>query len=534
MWLDFDSPAGPHRIRANCRSGTPLGDVTAALGLAPGPWWCGPQVLEPTDRAGTAPLHHGALVTPQPAPAGPLWLGARFVSIAGPDVGRIVPVINGATLGSASLHGWRDPSVDPHHAAIEWDGGSRVTLCDADSANGMRVWDPDAPQRWSPLRRRLTLSSGDCALLGRTVIQFRAAGVAVAPRFDASPWLDPTVGLHHHAAGRWQSGGVWWRQWWHAPLVITGPHRVGLARAIMLARGRQLPSPSPLAEPWQELLPPADAHDGLVGWAESARGSVTKSGSVAESTVHLTTTIRGATLSHGRESLPIPLCSVQADSAEAIARAIVSMTPSVPPILTRGDLPAGAGVGVGADDTTTLQAVWELSADRAWTVLVAGAAGSGKSTALVSVMAGFRDRHSSHGGVAHVVSPADAATGLAEVRRAGTRRALLVVDDAHLLDTTVLQHVVELTRRRDPHLSVAIAAERAAGTFAPDLIARADALICLRTRTADESRDFIGVGDAASLPAADPGLAYVRSGATRRLIRIALPSAVPSPAARVT
>lgn len=520
MWLDFESPAGPrNRIRVECRTGTTLGAITAAVAMAPGPWWCGPHMLQPEDVAGTAPLCHAALVTPEPAPAGPLWPGPRLISVAGPDVGRVVALTHATTVGSASPDGWRDPSIDPRHATVDLGDGARVSITDSGSTNGVRSWDPDYPQRWSPRRRRLWLDSGAYAAIGATIVQFHSAHTATAPLFGGLAWLDPTARLNptsriaDPATHAWSAhGGAWSRAWWNGALSIEGPHRVGLTRAIALARGRRLPSPSPLAEPWHDLLPPADAHDAPVCWAEPARGGG------GDELIRVVTSSRGAALSFRSESLTIPLCSVSADSAERIARAIAAATPLLPPLLTRGDLPVspgiGVGVGVGAGDSTSgdvtpPDAVWTLPADRAWLVLVTGAPGTGKSTTLATLFAAS-------------IETCD-----------GGRAALRVVDDAHLLDTQALRRVVDVALQRDPHESIAIAADRATGTFPPELIARADALVCLRTRTADESRDFIGVGDAASLPESEPGLAYVRSAGIRRLVRIALPSTVPSAAARI-
>ncbi len=562
MWLDIDPPGRrASRIRVECRAGTPFGAITAAVGLISGPWWCGPHALTADAIAGTASLPHAALVTPQPGVAGPLWPGPRLVSVAGADAGHVVPLGEVTPLGTSAAdlapRGWQDPSLDPHHATAELASPTALLLTDAGSTNGIRSWDEAYPQRWSARRRRLRLAPGDCAALGETVVQFRSPSLASGFPFGGLTWLDPLASLDHpllldstarltrdEASARAGRVTMWPQRWWNARLRITGPHRIGVARAVILARGRQLPFTSPLAEPWQSLLPPADAHDRPVQW-DGSRGEA-----LDTELVTLHTSARGAMLSRGRDSLVIPLCAVAADVAETIARAFVSTTRPLPPLMTRGDLPAGPGVGVGADDSSSHDGVWSLPESRSWIVLVAGAPGTGKSTAIASILAGIATNADGREWENFVISPephmpvaaddattclrpADVGARLEELITGSSRRVLLAVDNAHLLDAAALRVIYDTVRRRDAHVSAVLTAERAPGTFPPELIARADALICLRTESPDGSRDFIGVADAATLPVGQPGLAYVRDKTGRRLIRIALPVTDPSASARI-
>lgn len=552
MWLDFDLPhEHASRIRVECRLGTPLGAVAAAAGLPPGPWWCGPEQLTSDAVAGVAPVRHAALITPRAGATGPLWRGAQLVSVAGPDAGRVIPLSRVTAIGALPHGGWQDASVDTHHATAVLDGVSRVVLTDGGSTNGIRWWDEAYPHRWSPRRRRLVLAHGDCAALGGTVVQFRSGGSFAMPAFGGLTWLNPMArvnDLSGDAEGR--TARNWPHHWWDADLLITGPHRIGVTRAVILARGRQLPAPSPLAESWQHVLPPAAAHDRPVRWS----GKHGRRGGTNATTVHTTvhTTERGTSLVSGRASLSIPLCAVAADSAESIARALASAVPPLPPVLTRGDLAAraGVGVGLGASDVPGPDGVCMLPGDRSWVVLVAGAAGTGKTTTIASLLAGVSEADSADGWASVLVSPepplstafvastawlasADAHARLEAVLRMRARRVLLAIDDAHLLDVDTLRLIFSVVRQRDRRVSVVLAAERASGTFPADLIARADALVCLRTHTRGESLDFIGVEDAAMLPAGDPGLAFVRSNGMRRLIRIATPPTTPSAASRI-
>ena len=541
------SPAAGGRLVVECHQGTPVGAIADAIGLGATDLWCGPTPLHPGHRAGEAPLTHLAVITTQAGTPGTRWPGPHLISVDGPDAGRVIALADGSTVGRLGSKGWRDPSMNDVHAVVRLHQRDRIRLVDAGSVNGTkrskarRVWTIPG----QGLFGRVLLCPGQRALLGATTVEWR-------PRHtDARPvvaWADDPL----WRASTSPTELPWWRQ----EVTITGPARAGLTRAIILTRGRQLPWPRPATEPWHHLLPDAQAHDAPVRWSAEPPSAVT---TVVVHADHNRTRVTVPGTDH---TLDGPAYTVACDTADQVARALATGELGPPPATTLGDLaprgicrgtpvaiseraPVTVGVVAGAE-----QSPWSLPGEGPWCVLVAGAPGSGKSTALATIAAAviasqptYRIVAIAHDPIAATehVTPG-AATGFlgslalpgAHIASPGTP-TLIVIDDAHLLAPQAVTLVRNLALRsaHDATIRVVITVQSPLSVFTAPMIARASALISLRSANAAASRDLVGVADAALLSPAHPGMAVVRQHHQCTTIRFALPTYTTSPAARI-
>lgn len=87
---------------------------------------------------------------------------------------------------------------------------------------------------------------------------------------------------------------------------------------------------------------------------------------------------------------------------------------------------------------------------------------------------------------------------------------LRVLVDEHPASSAVLMRLAATGRSLGFHL--VLAAQRAQGAVGPDVRSNLGSIICLRTATEQESWDMLGGPQAAALPSAAPGWAYLKRG----------------------
>ncbi len=232
--------------------------------------WCGPTLLEDSHPIGTFPLLEGARLRDRPGPRTCLPPGFSLAAIAGPDAGVVIDVDDAVDVGSApGRHCLRDDAVDPVHLSVIPLPGRGIACTDAGSTNGTGWWRRDGDRwLWSGRRRQFTARPGDVLTLGATALQVRHAGddvrstlttrlgLSVARLLSLTPWA-PTPHWLHLPDPTAPSG-------WTGTVHITGPHAREAARAVVLARGRRPPAPSPLDEDWLRWLPDSLASDGAI------------------------------------------------------------------------------------------------------------------------------------------------------------------------------------------------------------------------------------------------------------------------------
>ncbi len=552
--------------------------------------WCGSTLLDPAHEVGIPPLLHGARLRDGPGPHTSTMTGLHLAAIAGPDAGIVIEIDGGVAIGSApGRHEIRDDAIDPTHVLVEPAASGALACTDAGTTNGTGWWRYDGQRWWwSGRRRRFTAHQGDVLTVGNTALQVRGAisasrlGIpqrllfAAGRRLAPLPWLphppwsglpDPTT-----VAG------------WTGTVRVTGPGAREAARAVILARGRRPPSPSPFDEEWLRWLPAALPSDGPVRSGPPARAP-------KEPTLE-------AHASHCRFSEspgtaePLPM-AVSERTADALARALAgaAATPwshhvrwadvDKPHVHTphAADLSVALGAACSPD-----RAPWIVVLNgRAPHLLAAGAEATGTSTLLATLVGGLAHHYDSRRlrmvligsgtnsplascvtlpHVTGAVSSADGDEALrvlgAVVKQATQRRdalqasgapdwrtweatgnapgrLLVVVDDFDLATgrSRAASAAIEALTTSPVFVGmhVALATHRPAGAITPALRSSCQHTVALRSASESDSLGVIGVPDAAALDAV-PGRAVVSIEGTRTLVQVALPFAEASPRVR--
>ncbi|MBC7297467.1 MAG: hypothetical protein H5T82_01025 [Demequina sp.] len=554
--------------------------------------WCGPALLEPSHRAGTYPLLHGALLRDGPGPHTATPPGLHLATIAGPDAGILIDVDDPVTLGSApGRHQIRDDALDPTHVVVRRAASESVSFTDLGSTNGTGRWRHDGQRwRWSGRRRRFTAREGDVITVGNTAVQVRGAALAV-PR--SGLWRLPLLPLRPLAGLPWSSVPPWSglpdptaAAGWTGSVLITGPGAREAARAVILARGRRPPPPAPFFEEWLRWLPEALHSDGPVRCDPSGKAP-------AEATLEAHAShCRVAGSSDTAERLPM---AVSQDTADTLARALAGAAAIPFPRNVRwADIdqthvysPHSSPLSVAAGATCSAgQEPWIVVLDdRAPHLLAAGAHGSGTSTLLATLVGGLAHRYDSRrlrivligtgadgplqpcASLPHVTSSTgnargddavrvlDALAREARQRRDGLRdsgtpdwrtweasggapeRLLVVVDDFDLAaghSRTASDAIDALTASSVfVGVHVALATHRPAGAITPSLRASCGHIVALHCASDSDSLCVIGVPDAAALGDI-PGRAVASVAGARTLVQVALPLAEASPRVRRT
>lgn len=623
-----------------------LAQILAFVGASPRPVWCGTERLDPDHPAGRAPLIHGARLTdaatePSTMPSGPF-----LAAVAGPDAGCVMPLDHERTWGRDADVSLEDPALSRRHARIgPWAEGA--WLADAGSTNGIRVFGG------TRRRGRWLVPVGGAARLGDTVLAVRGvraesddgasggardlrsrvaamSGTALSAVVLAAVtgrWylalaglVLPAVMLAPLIAQRLRPGGDASLEAlpevapttaratseetpeddepWAGPVAVTGARQAaeGLARAVILARGRRPPAHElGLDETWLAWLAPPLPGDGPVIVAEAAPSwcdvvceahpdrTVTRRRSRAPLTGpvlrvsqrradHAARRRAGAEQGHG-----LPSSIRWADVAGPLATPATTAAVPRDVAVTLGVTHALAGGG-----TTP----WRLDLDADGPhLLVAGTTGSGKSAFLELLVLSLCERLSPHdlevalfdfkGGaglascatlphVVGIVSDLDASqarralsslagavaerkaalaeAGLPsfaawEARGDAPPRLLVVVDEFQEVSSQLREFVPDLTRiaaqGRSLGMHVVLATQRPAGAVTPEIRANTNTTIAFRVASDAESRDLVGTSEASQIPAGTPGRGIVCRGHERREVQGALPLATPTPAVRL-
>lgn len=483
----------------------------------------------------------------------------------------------------------RDDAIDAHHVTVSPPRAGALRIRDTGTVNGTGVWASRAEGlSWRGRRRTATVHVGDVIAIGRTLMETRHgpdprredAAAPPNPTLGHPTWatrlrnalsapcaramraVSGFMGVADRARVRaatdaggfpdpTRTGG------WSGPIAVQGDHAVELSRAVILARGRRPPPPMPLDEPWLEWLPPALDTDGHIrigphpaeaiegGWslltAEADRttsriGSVTRTGPVVR--VHRDTADALARMRAGER--PDPPC-------EAIHWADAAGLDCPPP---GGDVGRRVVAGLMADSPATPWAI-PIGASSHHT-LIAGAPGAGKTTllatlvgalaltttptdlALVILCAGEPGVLEPYLDLPHVRASAinvrpGAALRIVEALDADAALTVVVADDIDALGpdgravTERLEAIAVGRGQRQAH--VVMSTRRPTAVLTPTLRAALGTAIALRTATASDSIEVIGIDAAAALPIEARGAALVRSGGRVERVRVALPFA---------
>ena len=587
--------------------GTPLWEIVA--GIPAGPVWCGEEALDPTHASGQWPLLAGAVLSARPHRARAAPTALHLAAISGPDAGLIIPLdsVSVTVIGSAPAQSptrlinaaprlavVRDDTIDTHHATVLPISEREVRVKDNNSVNGTGVWSVRAGAlSWRGRRRTATVRVGDVVEAGRTLFEVRWSPTPDSAIVDGS---EPATSHRRQPAGDARSaiplaitrathrlagflgladcvpghdpppatgmpdptrtGG------WTGPVTIAGVHALGLARAVILARGRRPPDPMPLDEPWLSWLPPALVGDGAirigVGICAESNAPRENGWTILTADDERTTLRTPAVTSTG------PVVRVAADTADVLARSVAGASPDPPPRMIRwADAAALRRPGPGGHGSP-LEVVAGVMVDEPsspWTValgpasrhtVIAGAPGSGKTTllatiagalaveltpqelALVILCAGAPGALEPYLDLPHVRAAATHASpsgALCIVNSLDTGHALTVIiaDDVDALGpdgravTARLEHIA--ARSGSGHVHVVMATRRPTAVLTPTLRAATGTAIALRTDCASDSVEVTGVDASAGIPLDAQGMAYVRSAGRIARVQVALPIA---------
>lgn len=497
------------------------------------------------------------------------------------------------TIGSATgFPALGDDAMDAAHVSIRVASALAVRVRDLATVNGTGVW---AQRRgtlvWRGRRHAATVRVGDVIAAGHTLFMLRsgtpestdrAASFALPAPKAAPHWQD----LARPAARRWlrlrrrrtlelmalldptapvDATKPFEDQpprEWLGDITIHGEHPADLARAVILARGRRPPAPSPIAEPWLDWLPPAQKDDGQIRLGSPAPSSNHPSPLV------LTGTAACVSVTCGGVVTLAPPVRVQVETAEALARRYAGRARAPSPheirwadaaALDHADAypTAAAGILVGAWlDTASTR--WEIRFDGSSPhALIAGMAGSGKSTCLAtlacSLAATLRPDELEivivcpgdpgplgpcldlpHVRLAATHATADEAIRMLSCARGGPRLTVVIADDLHAYGAggrAVADECERIARDAGPeHVRLLLATTRPAAVLSPRLRAAMTTTVALRAASAADSEDVVGIADAASIHAETPGVALVRASGRVRRALVALPSADRLPA----
>lgn len=582
--------------------GTPLAEIVA--GLPAGPVWCGAEALGPTHASGRWPLLAGALLSGRPLLASVAPSALHLAAVAGPDAGVIIPVDAVTVIGSAPAPSpaplieaapraavVRDDAIDARHATMLPRSERELRVKDSGSVNGTGVWSVrGGVLSWRGRRRTATVRVGDVVQAGRTLFEVRwepTPDIAIAegsepttsrfrlPAGNArSGILMAITRTMHHLAGSHRladrapghdpplarefpdptrTGG------WTGPVTIAGVHAIGLARAVILARGRRPPDPMPFDEPWMSWLPPALMGDGAIRIGADAAAIHDNGWTVLTADEERTTSRIGSVTRTG------PVLRVAADTADVLARSLAGSSPDPPPRMIRwADAAALRQRPRPAGDEPPLEVIAGVMVDEPaipWTLalgpaarhtMIAGTQGSGKTTllatiagalaielpprelALVILCAGAPGALEPYLDLPHVraaathASPREALRLLSSLDT-GATFTVIIADDVDALGpdgravTARLEDIAALSGSGFMH--VALATRRPTAVLTPTLRAATGTAIALRTACASDSIEVTGIDAAAGLPIDARGMAYVRSAGRIARVQVALPLA---------
>lgn len=590
--------------------GTPLSEIVA--GFTAGPIWCGAESLDPSHAAGRWPLLAGAVLSALPRRASVFPGAPHLAAIAGPDAGVVIAITSVTIIGSAPAASLvsptafaphtavvRDEAIDPHHATVFPTPSRAMRVKDNNSVNGTGIWSMrGGVLSWRGRRRSATVRAGDVIEAGRTLLEVRwgpTPNIAIAggseprmPRglrracearsrtlaaiYRAMRRLTSSFGLMDRAPGHdpplssglpdaTRTGG------WAGPVTLAGVHAVGLARAVILARGRRPPDPMPFDEPWLSWLPHALVSDGPIRIGVGVGVGTELDAPRENGWTVLTADDERTTLRTAALTSTGPVVRVGADTADVLARALAGASPDPPPRTIRwadaaaleqrprplpGDheSPVQVIAGVMADVPAT---PWTLAFGPASRhTLVAGAPGSGKTTLLATIAGALAVDLAPHEltlvilctgapgalepyldlphvrAAATYASPSEA---LRIVNSLDTGNALTVIiaDDVDALGpdgravTARLEHIA--ARSGSGRVHVAMATRRPTAVLTPTLRAAIGAAIALRTLCASDSVEVTGIDASAGIPLDAQGMAYVRSSGRIDRVQVALPLA---------
>ncbi|WP_159449585.1 FHA domain-containing protein [Demequina sp. NBRC 110057] len=482
----------------------------------------------------------------------------------------------GSTNGPGPFRrGWRaDHTVGLGRTEIAWHDATRG---DEDEPAGGRA------------RPRLAMIAGSAvsavalaAVTGRWWIAAVIIGVAGAVAL--APWARSRLAVRApgNPAPRTPAG----------PLAIRGDGTWarGYARAVALDRGRRLEGAP--REPWMRWLQGPGPEDTVVllgrdaavpSWCsttvDASATGVTVTAAASRSSPPLRITAATAEtvarrLAGTRHTPGLPRAVAWADLAP-----VPGAAPAAPPAGTggRGRRVLRACIGQGQEGAVTL----DLDEDGPH-VLVAGTTGAGKSVALETLvvaladgagpqdlavalidfkggagLAGCRDlphvcgiltdldgalaTRALEGVAAELLTRKEelAARGLTsmhewEASGDAPPRLLVVIDEYQEITALLPDFVPQMSRLaaqgRSLGMHLVMATQRPAGAVTPAVRANVGATIALRVASEGESRDLLGVPDAAALPRDCPGRAILVAGERRVTFQTATPMATPSPA----
>ncbi len=577
-------------------------------GFSDGPIWCGTQSLEPTHRAGRWPLLAGAILSAQPRGASVTPTTLHLAAIAGPDAGVLIPInaatVIGSTPPSETLN---DDAIDAQHATISPTASGHIRVTDNGSINGTGVWRRyGSAFSWRGRRRAATVRVGDVIAIGHTLLEVRQ-GLTCEPELDGDApieTLGKTIslststrpqGMQRHnvmnlVRAAWQTthaasladrmyglllprdcsltAGLFpdptRTEGWEGPIAIGGAHAVGLARAVILARGRRPPAPMPIDEPWLAWLPRSLPGDGPIrmGVEPPAASSNGWTILVSESdrTVLRTDTV----------SVAGPVVRVSTATADTLARSRAGSTPDAAPSTVHWADAAALSPGPTAPDSCraivagvrvdTPASSWEIVLDPSFPhTLIAGAPGTGKTTllatiagalaintpprelALVILCTGDAGALDPYLDLPHVTAAASH-VGHAEALRLlsaldlSAALTVIIVDDIDALGPdggAVTAHLESIAAHAAPgRVHVVMSTHRPTAVLTPTLRAGLGTAVALRAACEADSVEVTGTVASASLQGDAYGMAYVRSAGRLERVQAALPYADAMPRVR--
>ncbi|WP_409332176.1 FtsK/SpoIIIE domain-containing protein [Trujillonella humicola] len=297
------------------------------------------------------------------------------------------------------------------------------------------------------------------------------------------------------------------------PLVVdhlSAAAAAGLARDLApLATPAGGEPALPAAVRLLDLLPPGAAADGGQGWSRRRDRLVAVLGRSADGVVAVDlcrdgphALVAGTTGSGKSELLQSLIAGLALDSSPDRCSFLLVDYKGGAAFAEAAHLPHTVGLLTDLDAQTTVRALRSLGAELTRREAVLAAAGVADVTALPDEV-----------DLARLVIVVDEFAGLAEE-----------------LPDFVPGLVAIAQRGRSLGVHLVLATQRPAGVVSPEIRANCSLRLCLRTTDESDSRDVLGTGVAASLPAHRPGRAYLRLGAADPvLLQVARVSGRPSP-----